>query len=494
MTPDNDGESLHRNGAMTSKLDQKFLRAVPWTVFDGIFNAVYAAGMVLLLGRFVSPAELGLAGTALAVTQLLEATYLNGLQESAVRARSSHTALTDTAHTLTFLLALAAAGIACLLAPIVARIYGDPRLFALTMAASLILPFNALFSIPTAILTRKMRASVLTRRMILAKLFALLALATTGIMGLGAWSVVLSSFASSIGSFSLIALMMRRWPRFRFIRAEARALFRYSIVSSAEVFTWMATTRAFILIFGFFHGMAALGALQFAFRLVDELATLLQSTTTRLGLAYFSGLQRAQKDIGEAYLTGIRLLNTVAAPIYAGLAMVATDFIPLLFGSRWDAAVPFIWVLAGSWIIGFPRSLLPSILKARGRPDLLLAFGLFKCLFVLSCCALTGDLPPIAAVIGWAMVEVFAFPWTLFVVRREIGLPLPRQFVQLIPALIATAGMVAAIAAFSLLAPPATALPRMAASIGLGIFSYVLLIALLDRAMIRKMVDNLRKL
>jgi len=133
-----------------SKNNKLLIKSIPWTIADGLFSFVYAIGMVVMLGYFLSAKEFGLAGIAIAVTQLVEATYASGIQEGVVRATSGHTRLSDTGHTLAVGFAILGALLCSALAWPLSIIYGQSEIVYLVIAASFALILNAFFLVPTA--------------------------------------------------------------------------------------------------------------------------------------------------------------------------------------------------------------------------------------------------------------------------------------------------------------------------------------------------------
>jgi O-antigen/teichoic acid export membrane protein len=465
---------------MTSKLDLRLKRAIPWAVFDGVFNAVYSAAMVLILGWFFLPSDLGLATVAQATAQLVEAAYSGGIQESMVRARCGHTRISDTAHCLAVAFSFAGMVVCGLVSIPLAYAYHSDQIVWLTLVAAATLPLNGLASIPSAILIRKMRTPLFTRRLVAAKLLSLTALILGALFKLGPWSIILASLASSSATLVLLYVSLTRWPRLRWTHSEARTLFRYGLLSSADLFCWIATSRLFSVLFGIFHGTEALGNFQFAQRLLDEIAALVQTAVGRLSLSYFAQLERTKGDMASAFQTGTRLLNTFAAPIFTGLALVASDLIPAAFNPRWASTIPYIWILAAVWVLAFSRILVPPILKAQGRPGLLLSFGLVKAVYAMAVVTATSGMAPIAAVLGWGSTELAMAPWCLIMAQRYLSVPLGRQIVQVLPALMAAAVMCGAVFALQHAAANFSSWHRLMLSIAAGFLSYSAAIYLID--------------
>ena len=82
---------------VVAQLSHKFVRSLPWAMGEAFFNTLYGVSVVVVIGRFIAPVELGAAGTAIATVAVIEVVSSAGLQEAVVRSRSADTDVTDTA-------------------------------------------------------------------------------------------------------------------------------------------------------------------------------------------------------------------------------------------------------------------------------------------------------------------------------------------------------------------------------------------------------------
>ena len=62
-------------------------------------------------------------------------------------------------------------------------------------------------------------------------------------------------------------------------------------------------------------------------------------------------------------------------PALAGLVVVAPDFVPVVLGDQWTAAVPVVQILAWVGIVQALQSLNMDILMARGRARTMFRFS-----------------------------------------------------------------------------------------------------------------------
>ncbi len=260
----------------------RVVSSVRWAIVESGLNAVTGLLSTLTIGHFIQPQELGRAGAAMAVIGLVEIAASFGIGEALVRSRSFHTTLTDSAYTGLILISLLGAAVCMALAWPIAALYHDSSVGVLIGVGSLLLPLGSIDAVPIAILTRKMRIDVLAKRGILSKMAVVVVGSTMAYAGFGAWSILGGALAGSGLATVCLFGSIGRWPRLRLRWPEFRGLMAFGGPISLEILLWTVTSRVFGLLFGAFHGLEALGYLQFAQRLIDELALLIQNFTSAL--------------------------------------------------------------------------------------------------------------------------------------------------------------------------------------------------------------------
>jgi O-antigen/teichoic acid export membrane protein len=171
--------------------------------------------------------------------------------------------------------------------------------------------------------------------------------------------------------------------------------------------------------------------------------------------------------------------------------------VPLLFGSGWTPMVPIIKLLALSWAVSFPFILTPPALKSKGRPDILLWFGLKRGFFALSACVATSGLPPVFGAAGWAVAMTATAPWSMVQLSRHVGISIRQQIHQLIPSAIATALMFLTIEIIQHLERYDSSISRLILAVAVGGIVYLLTIWSIDpvlRKMIRPVLVRMKRL
>lgn len=458
------------------------MRALPWSLAEGVVNGIAGLTLVFVLAWFLEPREVGQAGIALAVVGIAEIFSNLGMIEALVGARSADTRVSDTAFTAVIISSVVTAGVCWILAGPIGRLYNDPHIVQLLEVAALILPVNALVAIPTALLTRKMRAGALTLRMMTSRVTTIVGIAILAYLDFGAWALVLGTLGGSLAAVLVLGLTMSRWPRFRFSLPEFRRLLAFGAALSIERLMWGSTIRLFWLVTGYIHGPTTLGYFQFAQRLIDETANLVQTFSIRFGLSFFAALERVGKDPTDAYLKATRLVTAVAAPTFTGLALVLPDLIGTIFDSKWVPAAIVGQIIALGWVSAFPRVLVAPVLQARGRQAGLVLYATVSCLVTVAGGLLTGGQSLFVVALVWVSRQLIGLPWSFYAINRYLGIPPNRQIAAFARPLIATALMAGAVLGIAMLVQDLAPSKRLIVLVAAGVGSYIIAIALIDRA------------
>jgi O-antigen/teichoic acid export membrane protein len=474
---------------LSKHLKRQVIRAVPWTVAESLVNGLAGLALIFVLAWLLEPAEIGQATIALAIVGTAEIIAGLGMVEALVSAKSGDTRVSDTAYTTVVVLAVVAAGLCYVVAEPVGRFYDQPHVAELLEVAALILPVNALVAIPTGLFIRKMRAPALTLRMTGARVATILATAILAYLHFGAWALVLGTLAGSCVTLVAIMTMMSRWPRFRFSSQEFRTLFAFGAALSMERLLWGVMTRLFWLVLGYVHGPTLLGYFQFAQRLVDETANLVQTFAIRFGLSFFAALERAGRDPTEAFLKATRLITTIAAPIFTGLALVMPDLVGTIFSTKWTPAIIVGQVAALGWVVAFHRVLVGPVLRARGRQAGLVFYASLACAICVIAGLLTADHGLVAVALAWVSRHFVGVPWSFYAIKRYLGIPVGSQIGASIRPVLAAAMMAAVVFFVSVLLRHALPIERLAVEIAVGALTYGIALATIDRATLRLFRD-----
>lgn len=428
-----------------SRLKDSHLRGGAWAAASAAALAVLTFANFLVLSRLLSPEIYGLVAMATAALALGRTLLPIHAAEALVQLRRLKTAHVDSLFWTLQALGLAGTGAVILLSPLAGRFFPDEGVGVLVAAGAVTLYLHATAAIPRSLLTRRLRFGQIAK----ADLSAEAAGGAVGIAlawaGFGAWSLIALQIAVRVVELAVLWRMSAWRPHWRWSAFHVRELLSFGVNRTAVGWVRFLDEQLPRFLLGRVHGAAELGGFFFARRLVDACETLLVSPIQAVGMPAFARLQDNAAAVRHAYESGSRLTASLVFPAFAGVALLAPVFVPLLFGERWTGAVFLVQLLA---LRGYRRAFSTwnsAVLRGLGKPQWLLISVGFQTLAAAALMILL--LGKGAEGAAWALLVASYLSWPLgaWLVARLTGLAPHAQARLGVPAVAATAAMAAAV-------------------------------------------------
>jgi polysaccharide transporter, PST family len=341
-------------------------RGLIWSALSSWTNNGLSLVLVTLLARLIAPSEFGLLAMAMIFVSLGQIIVSDTASAALVQCQKLEDAHLDTAFW-----AMAVVGLAVTLAELaaagpIARLFGESAVRPLLQVLSIRLIFDALMTVPMALLLRKLDFRALALRSALANLGGGSAGIVIATMGGGVWALVVQQLVNGFLTLAVYTWSAGWRPRLTLSWRHARALLAFSghtVVIRASAFASGNSDR---LLLGNLMGPMTLGYYVFARRIYDMSAQSLTSVVNAVSFPLFAA--KAESDQLRAAVERTASLAAMGLiPAFTGLAVIADDLIPLLFGERWAPAAPVVSIFALMGITGILWATHESALKSAGR-------------------------------------------------------------------------------------------------------------------------------
>jgi O-antigen/teichoic acid export membrane protein len=324
-------------------------------------------GTLILLARLLSPEDFGLTGMAATLTGFLSLFRDAGLSAATVqRLEVTHEQI-STLFWINLAVGAGLAACAMLLAPVLVRFYGEPRLFWITIVTGTAFLFNGLTAQHGALISREMRFATQAR----IDLTALAAGSAVGVvmafLGWRYWSLVGMGLVSSIVAATGVLLAVSWAPGPPRRGVGVRSMLRFGGLATCNSLLVYAAWNAQSILLGRFWGAHALGLYGRAF----QLATLpVEQLTSTLSVVAISGLSAIQDDadrLSRSFLRGYSLLVSATIPIAIACPLFADEIIGVLLGPKWMEVAPIFRLLAPTSLVFALANPLSWLVMATGR-------------------------------------------------------------------------------------------------------------------------------
>ena len=303
----------------------------------GIVNTV-------VLVRLLLPTDFGLVALATSFSLAIDGLSYIGVQDALVREPVLDRALYDTGFTMNVLRGCLTALIIVAGALPAARFFGDPRLATIFLALALGLFLSSLENIGTIDFQRDLTFGKQVQIQFVPRVASIIASIACAVVWQSYWALVAGMLVtrSLRLAFTYVihpyrpSLTLRAWRR----------LIGFSGWSWALAMTALLQSRSDTIILGGYLNPTAIGIYSIGGEVGSLPSSELMEPISRALFAGFSSARRTGDGVASAYIRAIALLVLLTLPASAGVALVARPMMHLVFGARWDAAVPLVQLFA----------------------------------------------------------------------------------------------------------------------------------------------------
>jgi len=469
-------------------------KALAWTSLESAALSGLSLISLVVLSRYLSPREFGVAALALGMVQLLNVPVEVLFHDVLVRHEAATESHFNSAFSATLVLSLLLSGICWLGAGWFARRMGEPELATVLPWMSISLIGMAFGSTLMADQRRKLHFRALAVRSLIGRGAAAIVAITMAARGWGVWALVAQQvLLVCLGSATLwIASAWR--PRLRFKHADVRELLGFGMHSTLSSLLALAVQRVFLLLVGGYMGSYVVGCFSLVFRVTDMLRDLLAGAVSQLALPLLSRVQNDPTRLGQVYAQALRLTFFATCPIFVLVACCAHDIVTVGFGDKWTQVETYLSISALMAVPFFARLYSGPMFRAVGRAGLPNVALTIQVVYLLVAMLVFGRYGPAYAMAVWVSRLLIGTPIDVWLLRRATGMGLTQQLAGTLHPLIAATGMavlVIAVGQAQLQSLPA--LTRLFADGAIGIASYLCLMLLIERPLMRQFFSFVRQ-
>lgn len=473
--------------APAHSLRRSVLRGLGWKFLSA--GVLQASRLVVgvILARLLGQHDFGVAGMALVLSGLVLVFSDLALGAALVQ----RPVITEIDKVTVFWTGLAAGAVMTALgiaaAGPIAAFYHTSVVKPLVEVTSLMFVISSLGTTQATLLTREMNFRALEVRTMVGALAGAVTGIGLAVAGYGPWAIVGQQLVVTVVSTVLIWRFSTWRPTMAFSWASLRGLGGFSFDVFVQRLLYYVHRNIDNVLVGRFIGAAALGAYSLSYNVMLVPFSRLGGPIQQVLFPAFARRQGDPEWIVRSWIRMSRAVGAISIPSLLGLIVVAPDFVHVVLGDKWNAAIRLLQVLAWVGLLQSLGTVNVDILQARDRTRMLLWIS------ILTFC---GHLSGFVIGLHWGVVGVatgYAISTTIsstifqWAVAHALQVPARRMLAGL--AGVATAAAVMAVAVLAVRLGLRTvgvgATLRLAASIAVGIAAYVPLVAVLQPELLR---------
>lgn len=322
------------------------------SVRGGLITAVVQVARVILmllsqvlLARLLDPADFGLVAMVAPVIGFVQVIADLGITQALVSAPGLRIRQINAFFWLNVSIAIALAVVAAASAPLIAWLYGEPRLVPVVLACSGLILVSGVGLVQAALLNRQMRFGAIAAIDVTALLASVAAGVAAAAAGWGYWALIVAQAAFGVATTGLV-MACASWRPYRpGWDGGALGLIRFGgAVTAANLVNYVNVSVDNVII-GSQLGKIPLGLYDRAWKLAVQPITQIQSPFNRVAIPILSRLAGDADAYRNAFLKMLQILLAFSMPVMICAAVTAVPLVELALGERWVAIAPlFAWM------------------------------------------------------------------------------------------------------------------------------------------------------
>lgn len=363
---------------MSESLTHKTAKASAWSVFDVIFRQGVGFVISVILARLLTPSDYGTIAMMMIFIGVANVFVDSGFSSGLIRKIDRTQDDLSTAFFFNIIVGAFVYVILFICAPAIASFFDNTGLTIFLRVLGLILITNSLNLVQNAILISSMRIKQMT-------FVSATAQTTTGIIaiilayhGWGVWSLVFQQLGASIIQAFLLVVVTKWHPYLVFSKKSFGYLWNYGSKLLAANLIGNIFAQAYSFVVGKFFGKKDLGLYSRSDQFAIQPENIINNIINK---ALVPSLAKCQNDLNRLKKNYKKCIEIIAAgifPLMFTLGIAAEPVFKVLFGSKWDEAIPLFQILCFGYAFDVFSYISLSLMQVMGRTDYTLKLELIK--------------------------------------------------------------------------------------------------------------------
>src|SRR5450631_523172 len=309
-------------------------------------NGALQIGAAVILARLLAPEDFGLVAIVTVLTSFAPLLIDFGLLDATAQRSSITTAQVSGLFWVSSGIGLAVAVVVAACSPLIAWLYGDPRLQPIALGTAITFVLSGLSNQHMALLRRAMQFSRIGQIQFFGTLAGIVVAVIAAIYGYGYWGLVLRPIVTSF-SVACGAWLACRWrPGSAVFDDEVKSMVRFGLHVVGFSVAYALARAADRIALGLFYRADQVGYYQNAMNLYENSIYSALIQMHAVGSAALSKLQSNPAALRQKYEAALSMLAFLVMPMAAILSVTAEDVTVILLGEKWRMAGSLLSIIA----------------------------------------------------------------------------------------------------------------------------------------------------
>ena len=477
-------------------LKEKVAGGVAWSIAEKVGSMLLQMVVSIVVARLLVPEDFGVMAILTFFTALALVMVDSGFSQTLIRKESPTPQDYHSVFAFNIAVSVVLYAVLVAVAPAVARYYELPVIADIAPVLFLLLPINALCVIQNTIFTREFRFRLLSQATFTASFVAGVVAVAMALAGCGVWSLV-GQRVATLAVKTLILWVRSDWrPSLHFTMKPVREMAPFSFrLLTTDLISSIYNNISQMFI-GKIYSADTLGYFNQAQKFKDLPLTSAMQSVQSVTYPALSQIGDQREKFAESYRQVLMVVAFMLMPVMVGIVAVAEDLFALLLGEKWMPTVPYLQILCLMGLFQPLAMIAYNILKVKSNGAIILRLEIAK--KALMTLILVVTIPHSVKAVAWGLVAMSFCEFAINFVAsmRYASLGVWCMVRTLLPVLLITAAMYAAVLGMGRLMADAGVAVRLLSEIATGVVVYTLLALALRleamgevRSLIRKIIS-----
>lgn len=416
---------------MEDSLTNKTVKSSMWSILDIGFRQGASFIISVVLARLLLPSDYGTIGMLMIFITISNVFIDSGFASGLIRKLDKTQEDLNTAFFFNIAVAI---GVYLLLfwgSPLIANFFNNKDIALYLRVLGVVIVINSFNLVQNAILISSLRTKQLT-------IISAISQTLTGVVAIvlaycnwGIWALILQQLCASLFQCILLSFSTHWKPTFSLSRKSFNYLWGYGSKLLTANLLGTAFSQAYAFIIGKFIGKYDLGLYTRADQFAAQPESIINNIINKSLMPSLAVCQNNLERLKKNYIKCLELISFIIFPLMFTLGFASRPIFRILFGEKWDDAVPLFRILCFGYAVDIFSLVSLNVIQVLGRTDFTLKLELFKKPIYALVIGLTilGGLKTI--VIGKAIYCLVAALVNMIVVKKILRYSYYRQLIDI---------------------------------------------------------------
>lgn len=361
-------------------LKKEFKSGILFSIVGRYSNVIIQLSVVAILARILNPRDFGVLGMVMVFSAFFNLLGNIGVGPAIINNKELTKEDIGVINNYIFLQGIALTVIFYFASNLIGNFYKMPELIDAAKLMSISILFNSLLTIGTSLLYRNKDFKLIAIIQIISGVMSAFVAILLAVNGFSFYAIVWQTIINSFVVFLLGCIFTRKFIKYslKFSLSSIKKIFNYSLFQFLfNVINYFARNADNLLI-GKFMGPVFLGVYDISYRLMLFPVQNLTGVFSSVLQPILSSRQHDLDMLYDNYVEFIKILFTISIPITVFIYYSASSIIYILYGHKWDSAIPILTILSLSLFVQIILSSSGAIFQVVNKTKWLFISGLLS--------------------------------------------------------------------------------------------------------------------